>query len=543
MTAVRPGGETGRLVRSSAVVGLGTALSRITGLARVFAITYALGTTAVAEAYNLANNTPNMVYELLLGGILSATLVPVFVELFQTDDDEGTSAVVTVACSAMVAITAIGMLAAPLIFRIYLLGVNRERADRLASVGVPLMRWFLPQILFYGLTALATALLNARKSFAAPAFAPVLNNVVVCSMLLALPRLAREPLSLSLLHRDLALLALLGAGTTAGIVAMTVVLWPALRRAGVRAHWRFDLGHPAVRKVGSLSGWTLGYVAANQVALFAVLALATRVGSASAYTYAFVFFQLPHGLFAVSIMTTFAPDLAAMARQPDLGAYRDRFNLGVRLLALVIVPAAVGLGLLARPLIALLQRGRFTALSAHLTGDVLVGFSFGLVGFSLYLFCLRGFYALKDTRTPFLLNVLENGVNVIVALAVVNRFGAGGLGGAYSAAYTIAAVGALIALSRRTGGLGLGASAPTLARIGAAAALMAGAVWAVTHTIGGPSGFGAAIRVGGGVAVGIAVYAAAVILFRVQEVNQLVERITQRRRRPGAAPRGPGSPQ
>ena len=168
MTTVHQSGEAGRLVRSSAIVGLGTALSRITGLFRVFAITYALGTTAAAESYNLANNTPNMVYELLLGGILSATLVPVFVDLFQTDDDEGTSAVVTVAVSVMVAITAIGFLAAPLIFHIYLIGVNHTRADNLASIGVPLMRFFMPQILFYGLTALATALLNSRKSFAAP---------------------------------------------------------------------------------------------------------------------------------------------------------------------------------------------------------------------------------------------------------------------------------------------------------------------------------------------------------------------------------------
>ena len=269
------------------------------------------------------------------------------------------------------------------------------------------MRFFMPQILFYGLTALATALLNSRKSFAAPAFAPVLNNIVVCSMLLALPRLAKEPLSVSLLHRDFALLALLGLGTTAGIVAMTLVLWPALRRAGVRAHWRFDIRHPAVRRVGALSGWTLGYVASNQVALFTVLALATRVGAASAYTYAFVFFQLPHGLFAVSIMTTFAPDLASLAREADLGPFRERFTLGLRLIALVIVPSAVGLALLTRPLIALLERGRFTALSAHLTGNVLIAFSFGLVGFSLYLFSLRGFYALKDTRTPFLLNLVR----------------------------------------------------------------------------------------------------------------------------------------
>jgi len=532
MTTAAPGSDTGRLVRSSALVGLGTALSRVTGLGRVFALTYALGTMQLADSYNLANNTPNVVYELLLGGILSATLVPVFVELFQNEDHEGTSAVVTVAVSAMTAITVLALAAAPLIFRIYTLGVRGDRADRLASVGVPLLRWFLPQILFYGLTALATAVLNARRSFAAPAFAPILNNVVVCSMLVALPHLAREPLSLDVVRRDHLLLTVLGLGTTAGIVAMTVLLWPAVRRAHLGLHWRFDLRHEAVRKVGALSGWTLGYVAANQAALFIVLALATRLrGGASAYVYAFVFFQLPHGLFAVSVMTTFAPDLALFASRSEMQRYRERFTVGLRLLVLVILPSAAGLALLGRPLIGLLQRGAFTSRSVALTGDVLVAFAFGLLGFSVYLFALRGFYSLKDTRTPFLLNVLENGTNVVVALLVVDHHGAQGLAGAYSLAYAVAAVAALAALSRRVGGLDLRASLPTLVRIVVATALMAAAVRAVILVVGGAGGIGALFRIAAGTSVGIAVYGTAVVALRVDEVTQLVDRL-QRRREP-----------
>ena len=178
------------LARSSAVVGVGTALSRVTGLLRIGAITYALGTIAVADAYNLANTTPNIVYELILGGILSATLVPVFVERFEASDEDGISAVVTVAAVAMVALTVAAIVAAPAIFRIYTLRKSAEDARELASVGVPLARLFLPQILFYGFTALATALLNARRRFAAPAMAPVLNNVVVCVALVLFARAA-----------------------------------------------------------------------------------------------------------------------------------------------------------------------------------------------------------------------------------------------------------------------------------------------------------------------------------------------------------------
>ncbi|MCB1004291.1 MAG: hypothetical protein KDB35_08915, partial [Acidimicrobiales bacterium] len=177
----RPGeaSATGRLVKSSAVVGVGTGLSRLSGLLRVGALTYALGATTLSDAYNLANTTPNIVYELILGGILSATLVPIFVDHLEHDDDEGTSTVVTVAVVCLAVLTLVAMLAAPLIIHIYALRLPADDAAAQAEVAVPLLRLFLPQIFFYGLMSLGTALLNARRSFFAPAYAPILNNLVV----------------------------------------------------------------------------------------------------------------------------------------------------------------------------------------------------------------------------------------------------------------------------------------------------------------------------------------------------------------------------
>jgi putative peptidoglycan lipid II flippase len=284
MSDVPTGDEvtTGGLVRSSAVVGIGTGLSRVTGLFRTIALTYALGTTLVAEGYNLANTTPNIVYDLLLGGILSATLVPLFVDRFERDDQDGVSAIVTVTVVVLTAITVIAVLAAPLIFKLYTWDKDAVRAHELEGVGVPLLRWFLPQILFYGLTALGTALLNARRRFAAPAFAPVLNNVVVIVVLLWFAhRVGRNPHADPVIH-DTTNMLLLGLGTTAGIVAMTVVLWPSIRSTGVRLRWRFRPRDPAVRRVASLSRWTLGYVVANQVALTITLALAARTPGGAA---------------------------------------------------------------------------------------------------------------------------------------------------------------------------------------------------------------------------------------------------------------------
>ncbi|MEY2426150.1 MAG: putative peptidoglycan lipid flippase [Actinomycetota bacterium] len=523
-------GTTGGLVRSSAVVGIGTGLSRVTGLFRTVALTYAVGTTLVAEGYNLANTTPNIVYDLLLGGILSATLVPLFVDRFERDDEEGVSAVVTVTVVVLVAVTVVAMLAAPLIFKLYTWDKPAARAHELEHVGVPLLRWFLPQIVFYGLTALGTALLNARRRFAAPAFAPVLNNIVVIVVLLWFAhRAGRNPQADTVIH-DSSLMLLLGLGTTAGIVAMTVALWPAIRASGVRLRWRFRPRDPAVRRVASLSRWTLGYVVANQIALTIALALAARTpGGASVYTYAFVFFQLPYGLFAVSIMTTFTPDLASAANQNDMPRFRERFALGARLMTLVVLPASVGYLLLARPLVAaLLAHGSFGGNSPVITADVLADFAVGLIGFSLYLYALRGFYAFHDTRTPFLLNLVENAINIVLAFALVGRYGVQGIAFSYSIAYLLAAVLALAVLRRRVGRLGGTELAGAFARIVGATAVMGVAVWAVSRVVGADHGAGAVTRVVVGVVVGAVVYAAAALALRVDDLQGLRDRLLRR---------------
>ena len=529
----RPGeaSATGRLVKSSAVVGVGTGLSRLSGLLRVGALTYALGATTLSDAYNLANTTPNIVYELILGGILSATLVPIFVDHLEHEDDEGTSTVVTVAVVCLAVLTLVAMLAAPLIIHIYALRLPAEDAAAQAEVAVPLLRLFLPQIFFYGLMSLGTALLNARRSFFAPAYAPILNNVVVIAVLVGFAVVAGSSPSLDQVQDDTALLLLLGIGTTAGIVAMTVALWPAIRRAGIRLRFRFDLRHPSVRRVAGLSGWTLGYAASNQVALFVVLALATGegAGAVSAYTYAFIFFQLPHGLLAVSIMTTFLPDLSAFAARLDFAGFRDRFGLGLRLLILVILPAAVGYVLLARPVIAaLLERGAFGDTSGDLTAEVLAAMALGLVGFSVYLFVLRGFYALKDTRTPFLLNLFENAVNIALAFALVGRFGAQGLALAYAGAYSAAGLLSVFVLRRRIGGLDGRRTLSSIGRMVLAAGVMAGAVLVARELVGSDEGLGAVARTTAGVVIGAAVYLGALYALRLQELRELVARVRSR---------------
>ena len=528
--------DTGHLLQSSAIVGIGTALSRVTGFLRVAAIAYALGVTTVAGVYSYANETPNIVYELLVGGILTATLVPQFVRHLQRDDREATNAVVTAAMLALVVVTVLGVLLAPLIVDIYTLRVSGPGRAEQQELATKLLRLFMPQILFYGFATLATALLQARRRFAAAAFAPILNNVVVISIFLALPRVVDGPLTVRRINDDSGLVLLLGLGTTAGVAAMALVLLPALR--GARIHLRFvvALRHAAVRTLVRLSGWTFGYVVANQVALWVVLVLANGVnGGAFAYLSAYAFFQLPHGLFSVSIMTAVGPELAAAGARDDMAALRHRFARALRLVLTVVIPAAAVYVALARPLVvALLQRGAFSPSDAALVADTLVGFAVGLPFFSTYLFALRAFYALEDTRTPFLLNCLENAANIALALWLFDELGVDGLAFAFSGAYALAAVITLGVLSRRLGGLQGRGIGSTVLRVGLVAAAAGVAAWASSSALGWSTPADAILSALVGLVVAGAITVAGLWIARVHEFREVMALLARRRARAGS---------
>jgi putative peptidoglycan lipid II flippase len=532
--------DTGRLLRSSAVVGVGTAASRVTGLLWRAAAAYAIGITALSGTYAFANETPNMLYELLVGGVLTATLVPQFVRHFQDDDDEATSAVVTVSMLILIGVSLLGVVLAPWIADLLTLRVVGAQQAAQRQLATDLVRLFMPQIALYGFTALATAMLQARRRFAAAAFAPVLNNLVLVALFLSLPRLAARPITVSRVLGDTPLLLYLGLGTTVAVAAMAMGLVPALR--GARVHLRFLAAwkHRAVRVVMRLSGWTVGYVVANQIALWLVLVLANgTVGGPAAYLLAYTLFQLPHGLFAVSIMTTAGPELAAAAH--DQPALRHRFARALRLVLTIVIPAAAVSVALARPVVvALLQRGAFSAADSALVAHTFVGFAVGLPFFSIYLFALRAFYSLNDTRTPFVLNCLENGVNIVVALALIGPLGIPGLAYAFSAAYAVAALVTLAVLSRRIGGLqGRGIETAAI-KVSVVSALAGGAAWAVAEAIGWAGGFRAVGSTLLGIVVAAIVLAVGLSVIRVEEWHELVAGLVPSRRRGGSRPAGVG---
>ena len=180
------------LGRTTALQAVGTLLSRITGFGRFFALAYALHATRLADTYFLANNTPNIIYEVILGGVLSGTVLPVFVRALRDEDAEdggwrAVSAVLTISvvCSAVLAAAFLAV--APGLIRLYTYrNSGKDAADQFA-VATALLRLFAPQVFFYGLISVSTALLRARRRFAAPMFAPIANNVIVIGVFVAFP--------------------------------------------------------------------------------------------------------------------------------------------------------------------------------------------------------------------------------------------------------------------------------------------------------------------------------------------------------------------
>ncbi|HUP85903.1 MAG TPA: murein biosynthesis integral membrane protein MurJ [Acidimicrobiales bacterium] len=519
------------LARSTAIQAAGTALSRITGFGRIFAFAYALGAGRLADTYTLANNTPNIIYELILGGVLSGTLLPVFVRELRgsANGDEAerrgwraVSAVFTLAVVAASVLALAFVVVAPLFIRLYTLRNGREVSGAQVAVATDLLRLFAPQVFFYGMISVTTAIVRARRKFAAPMFAPVLNNVVLIGLFLAYPSVVGTR-SLEGVRGDRDAVLLLGLMTTAGVAAMALVQFP-FRIARRHLRWVWAPGHPAVRTIVRLSGWTVAFVLANQVALFVVYLLANgRPGDVTVYFLTYTIFLLPHGVVSVSIISAVQPELADRWAAGDLAGFRSQLSVGIRSIAALLIPAVGGYIILARPIIAaLLEHGALEDAGADRVAATLALMSIGLPAFSCWLFLTSAYQAMQNTRSLFFLYLAENGANIVAAVVLYPAMGVRGLGLAFAIAYFTGSGAALADLRRRTGGVDGLVLTGSLLRILAATAVMAVAALVVSRFLAGGGGFGGAVDAGVSTVAGVTVYLLACKAFGVRELRSFV---------------------
>jgi putative peptidoglycan lipid II flippase len=537
-----PAAGGGRRGLAGATLGMavGTTLSRLTGVARIIAQTTALGGAGFADGYNLANTTPNIITDIVIGGVLSATFVPVFVDYLSTRRGEeawrAISAVVTVTVTVLIAATVVFFVLAPEIISLYTVANHNPDVVQQRREAVFLLRWFVPQLTCYGLIALFTALLNTRGKFAAPMFVPIANNLVVIGVLVWFRALVPNP-NLSTLDTHHQALVLLGIGTTAGVVLQAALLVPSLVRSDLHIRFLWAPAHAAMRTITRLAGWTFGWVVANQVALFVILALAdaSAPGTVSAYNYAYTFFLLPYGVVGVSVMSAVTPSLSSRWALRDIDAFRHRMAFGLRGILAVIIPSAVGMLILARPLIDLvLAHGSYSLVDARSTSTALAMFALGLPGFCTFLYMIRVFQSMQDTRTAFKLYLVENAINVVLGVALVGPLGVRGLALSLSIAYSVGALLALGVVRLRLGGLGGTDVTTPLKRVLAASGAMAVTTVLAVNVSGADSGWALLGRVVLALVIGSVTYVGAASVLGARQARRTME---ERATRAGARTR------
>ncbi|MDP9430347.1 MAG: murein biosynthesis integral membrane protein MurJ, partial [Actinomycetota bacterium] len=526
----RPGASRG-ILRAAGTMAMATLVSRITGLLRTMVLTAALGVGLVGDAYNTSNTLPNIVYELLLGGVLTSVVVPLLVRAQERDDDGGAAyaqRLATVATVGLVVVTGLAVLAAPLLTRLYGI-VDDPGQEQLATW---LARILLVEIVFYGIGALATAILNSRGVFGPPAWAPVLNNVVVITTGFLFVA-AGGPGPLTPLTITDTQVWLLGVGTTLGIAVQSLVLLPLLRRSGVPLRPRWGLRDTGLGEAASLGLWVVGYVAVSQVGVIVATRVANAAGRAGGlgsigFANASLLFQMPYGIIGVALLTALVPRMSRAAARSDVpGVVRD-LSLGTRLSALGLLPVSAALTVLGPALaVVAFARGNTGVEEARAIGVALAVGAFGLLPMAVTLLQLRVFYAMKDARTPTLVQLGMVGVRVplllLVPVLLPPELVVAGLMLATSLTYLAGWALGHAVLRRRLGALKTGATLhPVLRTTGVA--LVAGLIgWLAVSLADGALGPSVAGSLGsvllGTVVIGVATLAGLVVA-RVPEIQE-----------------------
>ena len=522
------GPKPGWLVSASARMTIGTVLSRATGVFRLTAVTAALGVAEgrLADSYNLANMVPNLLYALLLGGVLTSVFVPVFVETLEKQGAraawEAANGLINVALLVLVTLSVVGVLLAPWIAGFYATRLEGEAAAQQREVITFLLRLFVPQIIFYGLAAIIGGLLNAHKRFGPPMYAPVLNNLVVIGVFTWF-HAAYGEVGLDASTRQL---FIIGAGTTLGVAAMALVQLPFLRGLGRFRPTLSARGSPLLKKISGLGVYVVAYMAVTQIGYLAVQWLANgQQGGYSAYIVGYTFYLLPISVFGLSITTALLPDMSRHAANEHWEEFRERWSLGIRATLFLILPATVGYFVMARPLVELLlENGVVTSASTALVTQVLQLFLVGLPQGALFTYFIRSFYSMQDARTPLLLVSIVVVVNFAINVSLFGRLGVGGLALGQALAYSLGVVLLGRALTRRMGGIDLRGIVQHVGRTVIAAAamgvLVTVALLALRALVGGSAGLvGQALVVSVPVALGAVGYIFFADRLEIEEVD------------------------
>ena len=399
------------VARASGSMAIATIVSRVTGLLSKVLLVAALGIGTLNDSYQAASTLPTMINELLLGGILTSVAIPLLVRAEKEDGDGGESYaqwLISMGTAILGVGTVIAVASAPLLTSLFIADSPNANRDLVTAFAYLV----LPGIVFYGLTALLSAVLNARHVFGLPTWAPVLNNLVVIVVLgvywLLPGDITLNPVSMTDSH-----VLVLGLGTALGVAVQASVLIPALRKTGFRFKWRFGWD-ARLAEFGGLAFWVLLYVGLGFASLTVLTKVATHGdGALAAFNFQWLIAQVPYGVLGVSLLTALMPKMSRAAANNDNDAIVRDLLFGNRMSSILLMPfsvlmtvSGVAIGLAA------FGFGKSGVEGGTAVGLALALSAFGLVPYAITLLQIRVFYAMKDARTPTLIQALIVAVRI-----------------------------------------------------------------------------------------------------------------------------------
>ena len=487
------------VARSSMLMASGTIISRVLGFARTVLLAATIGvTTDAADAFGVANQLPNNVYAIIVTGLLNAVLIPQLVKARLSKDggkgyvDRLLTLIITVFFVVTLAVT----LAAPALVSLYTSGWNEQQL----ALATAFAYWCLPQLFFYGLYSLLGEVLNSRSIFGPYMWAPVLNNIVATVGLIAFILLfGLDPTGTRAIENWSAeQIALLSGGATLGVAAQAFILLFAWKKANIKFSFNFKWRGFGLRPALKAATWSLGMVVVTQIGgvvqtIVASGAISARdtnpaVASVAVMAVAWLVFMVPHSVVTVSVATAYFTSMAKHANENRMDLFRQDFSAGLRAISVFAVFFSVGMIILAYPMSRVFI-GEFNATLS--LGNVLIALLVGLLPFSFVYMMQRAFYALEDTRTPFMFTLVQIVIYIIGATVIAQTVPAQWLVVALSlltsTTVTIQAIIAYTLLVKRVGPLGDHRIATALAQFIFAGVIAGAAGYGMIELLGGIS--------------------------------------------------------
>lgn len=473
-----------KVAQATSVLALGNIISRVLGLLREVVLTNLFGAGVASDAFKIATIIPRSIYDLLIAGHVNGAIIPVLTEVIEKKGRDELWRLVNILLSIVTAIMALLVillqLFAPLI--VYIFGGGKSLEAQ--ALAVSLLRITSPALIFMGIFSIISGTLYALRSFAWPAFATSVFNAVIVLVALIFSPVPEYSIQVTdgyraswVLTRPDNGITVMALGWLLGSIAYVVFQLPALKGAkiGLTLNWR----HPDLKRIALLYIPVMFSLVMDTLIIrpFSYnLASGTGAGSISYMDYATTLIQFPQGLVATAISIAILPTLArqavALDNQTD---YKATLGLGMRLTISLILPATVGLFVLASPIIALLfEHGAFTAENTAITATVLRFYLIGLPFAAIDLLLVYAFYARQNTLTPALIGLFSLVIYMIVAVVLLPSYGLYSLMIADSVKHIIHAGISAYLLHRGLGGFGSQHLLSTAVKTGLAVMVMGG---------------------------------------------------------------------